>query len=238
MIRHASPNHGPRRGGAVPDLVVLHYTAMADSAAALDRLCDPGAQVSAHYLIGPEGTVWQLVDEAERAWHAGAGQWGDVTDVNSRSVGIELANPGDRPFPEAQMAALEAQLAGILERWSIRPDRVIGHSDMAPTRKWDPGPRFDWRRLALRGLSVWPQPSSAAVAPFSGEEVAPATDERTFMADTTRFGYAADLDPDTRLAAFRLRFRPWADGPLSPADCVAAADLAARFPVDHVADSP
>ena len=139
-------------------MIVLHYTAMETCEAARDRLCDPAAEVSAHYLISETGTLWQLVPEAQRAWHAGAGQWGDVTDINSRSIGIELANTGDVPFPEPQMAVLEGLMIGIMSRWQIRPERVIAHSDMAPARKSDPGPRFDWRRLARSGLSIWPEP--------------------------------------------------------------------------------
>ena len=143
-------------------MVVLHYTAMESAGAALDRLCEENVEVSAHYLICETGRIWQLVDEEMRAWHAGAGRWGDVVDVNSRSIGIELANTGTQPFAEPQMAALEALLRGIVDRWSVRPERVIGHSDMAPGRKGDPGPRFDWRRLALQGLSVWPDPHGGA----------------------------------------------------------------------------
>ena len=145
-----SPNHGDRRGGARPDLIVIHYTAMATAAAARDRLCDPAAEVSAHWLIDEAGEATALVPEDRRAWHAGAGAWGGASDVNSRSIGIELANPGDRPFPEPQMAALESLLAAIRTRWGIPPARVIAHSDMAPGRKTDPGPFFDWARL--RGL--------------------------------------------------------------------------------------
>ena len=201
-------------------MVVIHFTAMTSCDAARDRLCDPEFEVSAHYLIGNDGTVLRLVDEAQRAWHAGAGRWGDVTDVNSRSIGIELDNTGAHPFSEPQMQALETLLRGILGRWSIPPERVIGHSDMAPARKSDPGPRFDWRRLALGGLSVWPSHN------------APSAAEADFAEAATRFGYAPDLPPEMRLAAFRLRFRPWASGPLAPEDASAMADLARRFPVD------
>ncbi|SEM68402.1 N-acetylmuramoyl-L-alanine amidase [Loktanella fryxellensis] len=193
---------------------------MRSADAACAALCDPARQVSAHYLICEDGTVWSLVPEAARAWHAGAGAWGDVTDVNSRSIGIELAHPGAGPFAAAQMDALCHLLPGIMARWAIPPARVIGHSDMAPGRKIDPGPSFDWRRLAWLGLSVWPQP--AGVTP-------PATAFRPLL---TRIGYTADADDATLLAAFRLRFRPRATGPLSPADMVLIADLAARFPVD------
>ncbi|MEI4233189.1 N-acetylmuramoyl-L-alanine amidase [Roseovarius sp. D22-M7] len=205
-------------------MIVLHHTAMRTTGAALDRLCDPGAEVSAHYLIDARGRVWQLVEEAMRAWHAGAGQWGAVTDVNSRSIGIELANPGDQPYSHPQMTALEDLMAGVMRRWRIAPERVIGHSDMAPLRKSDPGPRFDWRRLARQGLSVWPREGAAG-----------AVSREDFLRDAHAFGYrlqgavnACDL-----LRAFRLRFRPYASGPLVDRDCALIADLAARFPVDR-----
>lgn len=201
-------------------MVVLHYTAMKTAACALARLCDPAFEVSAHYLICEHGRIWQLVPEDARAWHAGAGQWGDVCDVNSRSIGIELANRGDHPFPEAQMAALEVLLAGIMARWDIAPERVIGHSDMTPLRKFDPGARFDWRRLARGGLSVWPELGGVG---------------NDFVADAIRFGYALPMgveNPEQELLrAFRLRFRPWADGPMDDSDRAIAANLADRFPV-------
>lgn len=223
MAAPPSPNHGERRGGVRPDLVVIHYTAMGSAAAARDRLCDPAAEVSAHWLVDAAGRAEALVPEDRRAWHAGAGAWGGVTDVNSRSIGIELANPGDQPFPEPQMAALERLLAGIRDRWGIRPERVIGHSDMAPERKRDPGPRFDWRRLALAGLSVWPGSGGDAGADL--------------CAALRRFGYP-DAPREVLLAAFRLRFRPWAAGPEAPQDRAAAQDLARRFPVDGGGAAP
>lgn len=153
-LTHPSPNFGARRDGARPSLIVVHYTAMGSAAASCARLCDPAAEVSAHYLIDYDGTVMSLVDEAKRAWHAGAGSWGAVTDVNSHSIGIELQNTGSEPFPEPQMAALEDLLAGIMERWSIAPEGVIGHQDCAPGRKIDPGPRFDWGRLNRQALAA------------------------------------------------------------------------------------
>lgn len=203
-------------------MVVIHYTAMESAEAALDRLCDSAAEVSAHYLICERGRIWQMIDEEARAWHAGAGRWGDVRDVNSRSIGIELANRGDHPFPEPQMVALEGVMRGIMGRWRIPPERVIGHSDMAPGRKGDPGRRFDWARLALQGVSVWP----GRAAPGN------------FARDAARFGYpVGDVADDMILEAFRLRFRPWGAGPLCDADAAAMADLAARFPVDRGARS-
>lgn len=220
---HPSPNHGPRRGGAMPDLIVLHYTAMCSAEAALQRLCDPAAEVSAHYLIGTCGTIWQMVEEGRRAWHAGAGQWGAVCDVNSRSIGIELDNTGHHPFPDPQMCALGSLMGGIMTRWRIAPERVIAHSDMAPARKCDPGPRFDWGRLARLGLSVWPKACAA---------------HGDFAQNARRFGYATDPDnsaqaTDLILQAFRQRFRPWAHGPLDDTDRALMADLATRYPVDH-----
>ena len=218
IIDHPSENHGERRGGTRPSLVVLHYTAMETARAALDRLCAPEHEVSAHWLIAADGRVFRLVDEARRAWHAGAGAWGVVEDVNSASIGIELDNLGDHPFAAAQMAALEDLLAGVLGRWSIPPQGVIAHSDLAPARKGDPGPRFDWRRLARVGLAVWPE---AAVE-------APADPDR-FTAAAQRIGYRGA--PDEVLAAFRLRFRPWAGGAsLEREDVAVAEDIAARFP--------
>ncbi|TCP41747.1 N-acetylmuramoyl-L-alanine amidase [Rhodovulum marinum] len=216
-----SPNCGPRRDGARPDMVVLHYTAM-DLDGALARLCDPAAQVSAHYLVARDGRLFQLVDEDTRAWHAGAGCWGAVGDVNSRSIGIELDNRGDEPFSQPLMATLEGLLPGIMARHGVPPERVIAHSDMAPGRKSDPGRRFDWRRLARLGLSVWPE---------AGEVGAP--DEAAFRAATARIGYGKGWPTGDVLEAFRQRFRPWATGPLSPGDMAAAADLARRFPVDR-----
>ncbi len=218
IIPRASPNHGPRRDGLTPRLIVLHYTAMATADSACARLCDPVAEVSAHYLITESGAIWALVSEDRRAWHAGAGSWGGAEDINSRSIGIELANRGDHPFAAAQMAALERLLPDIMARWDIPSAGVIAHSDMAPGRKSDPGARFDWRRLARGGLSVWPQ----APAPL-------AVDPARFATDARRFGYP-DCPPDLLLATLRLRFRPQATGPLDGTDCALIADLAARWP--------
>ena len=199
-------------------MVVIHYTAMASAKAALKTLCDPATEVSAHYLIAEDGEVLSLVPEAMRAWHAGAGRWGGVTDVNSHSIGIELANDGFSPFAAAQMDALTGLLIGIRARWNIQPERVIGHSDMAPGRKIDPGRRFDWRRLARDGLSVWPRTQTAPT--------------KQFIPMMRAFGYTADVDDAQLLDVFRIRFRPHADGPLSDQDAGMITDLAARFPVD------
>ena len=186
---------------------------MASARAALDRLCDPAYEVSAHYLVGLDGRLWQLVDEDRRAWHAGQGSWQGRADVNSRSIGIELDNNGRQPFPEPQMQVLEALVAGIRARWDIPPDGVIGHSDMAPGRKSDPGPRFDWARLDRAGLSRPPR----AVSPD------PAASFRDLAVSA---GYPATAGDDDLLRAVRLRLRPWATGPLDPADARALAPAA------------
>lgn len=218
IIDYPSPNFGDRRNGETPDLVVIHYTAMATAQLALDRLCDPAAEVSAHYLIAADGDVLRLVAEDHRAWHAGAGQWGGHCDINSRSIGIELANDGRSPFAAHQTDALEALLASLMARWDIPVQGIIAHSDMAPQRKSDPGARFDWRRLALAGLAVWPVPGTAS--------------DNEFMPAALRFGYP-DAKPEDVLAAFRLRFRPWATGPTDDTDRAMIADLASRYPVDR-----
>ncbi len=234
---HPSPNFGPRRGGAAANMVVLHYTGMETAAAAIDRLADPASEVSAHYVVCPDGRTLRMVAEEMRAWHAGAACWGGVSDVNSRSVGIEIVNPGHElgypPFPEAQVAALEDLLAGILARHAIPPERVVGHACVAPERKRDPGEKFDWRRLALGGLSIWPDPSADSGPPWAA-----GADAARFQSAARRFGYQV---PDSgawcasTLAvwrAFAMRFLP-ARAQLPPADAGTALleRLAARWPV-------
>ncbi|NDR57968.1 N-acetylmuramoyl-L-alanine amidase [Pseudoruegeria sp. M32A2M] len=215
-------------------MVVLHYTAMVDAQAALERLCDPAVEVSAHYLIGRDGKCWQLVDERKRAWHAGAGCWGGRADVNSHSIGIELDNDGASPFSEPLMAQLERLVPQILQRWQIPSERVIGHSDMAPGRKIDPGRRFDWQRLARQGLACWPTASAADEGAPAPEKAAPlgASDDSTFRESVRRLGYPEDAPLDALLDAFRSRFAQQAHGPLSPEDIALARHLAQRFPVD------
>ncbi|MDG3040579.1 N-acetylmuramoyl-L-alanine amidase [Roseicyclus marinus] len=212
-----SPNHGPRRDGLRPELVVIHYTAMADCEAAIRVLCAPEREVSAHYLIRRDGQVVALVDEALRAWHAGAGEWRGQGDVNSRSIGIELDNDGASPFAAALMDGLEGLLPGILARWEIPAHGVIGHSCMAPGRKIDPGPRFDWERLARGGLALWP----------AGRGVSP-LDPGRFRADALAYGFP-DVEDALLLAAVRLRFRHGMRGPLDGRDCAIMAEMAAHM---------
>ncbi|MCT4611484.1 MAG: N-acetylmuramoyl-L-alanine amidase [Pelagimonas sp.] len=219
-----SPNFGPRRGVTAPDLIMLHYTAMSCADAACRVLSNPENEVSAHYVLAEDGQLFQLVREEDRAWHAGRGSWGGDSDINSRSIGIEISNTGFQPFPEPQMQVLECLLSDIMTRWSIPAQNVIGHSDTALGRKIDPGGRFDWKRLARQGLSIWPKAGQGA-----REGACEAAD---FWCDAQRFGYGYEpgLERET-LNAFRLRFRPWAVGALDEEDCALMADLAARWPV-------
>jgi len=174
IIKHPSPNFGPRPDGCPIDILVLHYTGMPTGNAALERLCDPESSVSSHYLIEEDGRVFALVDEDKRAWHAGRGCWQDCTDVNSHSIGIEIVNPGHefgyRVFPDIQIASVITLCRDILARRNIPADRVIAHSDMAPDRKEDPGELFPWKLLADNGIGLWPDVTDdIAVDPYRFE---------------------------------------------------------------------
>jgi N-acetylmuramoyl-L-alanine amidase len=207
MRRRWSPNVDDRPAGCAVDTLILHYTGMPSAAAAIDRLCDPTAAVSAHYLIDEDGTIIQLVPEARRAWHAGASAWAGRTRLNDCSIGIELVNPGHewgyRPFTDAQYAALVTLCRVMLERWPIPPERVLGHSDVAPERKQDPGELFDWARLATAGIGLWPTTGDGRPRPPG-----------RLQAELARFGYAVPqsgrLDHPTRtvISAFQRHFRP------------------------------
>ncbi len=160
---HPSSNFNDRKHPV--DMLVLHYTGMETGQAALDRMTDEDAGVSAHYMLWEDGRVVQLVGEDKRAWHAGVSKWQGDEDLNSRSIGIEIVNGGHDwplaggvlpPYPVAQIEALIELCDGILERWDIPPSRIVGHSDIAPTRKADPGEHFPWDRLARRGIGLWP----------------------------------------------------------------------------------
>lgn len=196
----ASPNWNERR---LPiTMVVLHYTGMKDGAQALARMCDPQAEVSAHYMIDEDGTVTRLVPEEKRAWHAGRSAWRGVEDVNSASIGIELVNPGHewgyRPFTEAQMEALLPLLASIMRRHDIARANVVGHSDIAPARKQDPGELFDWERLAEYGLAL-PVPRLGMRLIYDNPGA--------FYLALERFGYDISDGP-AAVTAFQRRWRP------------------------------
>lgn len=230
-----SPNFGPRAGGIAPDMVVLHYTGMPEREEAIARLLSPASEVSAHYVLLRSGGIVRMVDERHRAWHAGASRWGDIDDVNSHSIGIELVNPGHdqdyHPFPHPQMEALEQLLAELMARWSIPPERVVGHACVAPGRKIDPGEKFDWRRLAGQGLSVWLDGPRRGAAE-------PGADPLRFQRAARAFGYGALLtgawDRPTRDCwdAFIARFRPAEAGEEPHAAGIEHLEaLAARWPV-------
>lgn len=196
-----SPNVEPRPAGAAPSLIVLHYTAMASAEAAILRLCDPQAKVSAHYVVDEAGSLWALAGETARAWHAGVSSWRGETDVNTVSIGIELAYPGEAagPYPEPQIARLEAMLDALMARWELGPEAVLGHSDVAPGRKRDPGAWFPWRRLAAAGRARdWPQ---------DGLDDLDAADEETFRRAARLVGYG-DWPIEDLVDAVRLRARP------------------------------
>ncbi|HJN23529.1 MAG TPA: N-acetylmuramoyl-L-alanine amidase [Rhodospirillales bacterium] len=200
MDRHDSANFDGRPSGGAIDMLVLHYTGMATPEAALERLRDPMAGVSAHYLIGEKGEVVSLVAEEHRAWHAGEAFWRGNTDINGRSIGIELVNPGHefgyRVFLEAQMAVLEELALDIIGRHPVPARNVVAHSDVAPRRKTDPGELFDWRRLAAAGVGLWPGSWQAREA--AADEV------RDMLAG---YGYETG-DLGKSIAAFQRRFRP------------------------------
>ena len=205
MIDCPSPNWDER---SLPiTMLVLHYTGMSDAAAAIDRLTDPSAKVSAHYLVAEDGEVLRMVSEDKRAWHAGISCWRGIADVNSASIGIEIVNPGHefgyRPFPEAQLESLIPLIAEIVDRHGISPANVVGHSDVAPARRQDPGELFPWERLARVRLAL-PRPKRGLADPLW----TPAG----FLLALERFGYDV-RDDQAAVRAFQRRFRPdWIDG--------------------------
>jgi len=195
-----SPNHDERALSV--SMIVLHYTGMPDADGALDRLRSLDTGVSAHYLIKEDGEVVRLVDEEKRAWHAGKSYWRGITDVNSASVGIEIVNPGHefgyRPFPDEQIAALIPLVADIKARHGIGRGNIVGHSDIAPSRKEDPGELFPWHALAKRRLAL-PSPTRDLMDPY--------WTDAGFTLALERFGYDVS-DPLKATIAFQRRFRP------------------------------
>jgi N-acetylmuramoyl-L-alanine amidase len=212
-----SPNFGERRGGARPNCLVLHYTGMPTAKSALDRLTNPASEVSSHYFVWEDGRIDQLVVEAARAWHAGNASWKGESDLNSASIGIEIVNPGhdggSPPFPDRQIAATIELARDCLSRWSIPPERVLAHSDVAPARKRDPGEVFPWRRLWECGVGHWVEP-----APIGGGALFRHAEEgppiRALQAMLALYGYGLELTGvyDRRTSAvveaFQRHFRP------------------------------
>jgi N-acetylmuramoyl-L-alanine amidase len=212
-----SPNHDTRGGRARIDMLVLHYTGMRTAGEAIGRLCDPAARVSAHYVIEEDGTIWRLVPETRLAFHAGRSCWAGRSDLNHVSIGIEIANPGHDAgapaYPERQIAATIGLAHDIVERWRIAPERVLAHSDVAPTRKRDPGESFPWRMLHKRHVGHWVDPAPIAGGPLfrPGEEGPPV---RALQAMLALYGYGLEItgvyDHPTRavVTAFQRHFRP------------------------------
>jgi N-acetylmuramoyl-L-alanine amidase len=234
-----SPNFGPRRDGKRADAIILHYTGMETGEAAEAWLSNPASEVSAHYLVHEDGRIVQMVREADRAWHAGAGSWHGETDMNSRSVGIEIVNPGHflgyPEFPDRQIEAVIELCRGISLRHGVAPERVLAHSDIAPARKVDPGEKFPWDRLAAAGIGhfVGPAPlreGEALARGSQGEGVEKLQSMLEF------YGYGVDIsgifDEATWqvVTAFQRHFRPaWVDGVADPSTVVTLQALLAKL---------
>jgi N-acetylmuramoyl-L-alanine amidase len=225
-----SPNDA-ERGMPRIDMLVLHYTGMQSAEAALERLCDPAARVSTHYLVDEDGLVWRLVSERRRAFHAGISCWCGETDLNRVSIGIEIVNPGHewgyRPFPDVQMDTVARLSRDILARHPIPPDRVVGHSDIAPDRKADPGELFDWAFLAGAGIGIWPPPASTR---GRGQGVG-VVERAAALADLATIGYCVEPDNEAiALAAFQRRFRQqrW-DGKLDGETVLRLSEVRAAY---------
>lgn len=211
-----SPNFGPRRDTLTPDMIVLHYTGMATGAGAEAWLCDPASEVSSHYLVHENGRIVQMVREGDRAWHAGKSSWFGRTDINSCSVGIEIVNPGHslgyKAFPRRQIAAVIDLCAGIVERHSIVAQRVLGHSDIAPGRKVDPGEKFPWKTLFDAGLGhlVEPTPIGPGAVLKAGDAGA---DVEALQSMLALYGYGVEISgvyerqTEIVVAAFQRHFR-------------------------------
>jgi N-acetylmuramoyl-L-alanine amidase len=214
IIPCPSPNFDARPAGGAVDILIMHYTGMVSAKAALDRLCDPEARVSSHYTVDEEGTVYGHVPEDKRAFHAGVSYWAGATDINARSIGIEIVNPGHefgyRAFPEAQIAAVIRLSKEILARHPIPSPRVIGHSDVAPARKTDPGELFPWERLAGEGIGLWPSRTDGAL---------------TIPFDAALRAYGYGIAPDGHatleqtIVAFQRHFRPARIDGIADAEC-------------------
>ena len=203
MSEISSPNFNDRDPKVALEYIVLHYTGMQDAASAVARLCDPSAQVSAHYVIDEDGSVLQLVDEAKRAWHAGSSFWRGIKDMNSASIGIELVNPGHefgyRLFPSTQTVSLKKLLREILARHQMSPaTALLAHSDIAPSRKQDPGELFPWQALAQEGLGLWPLPQPEDFSVSS---------EQAFLEELCSLGYDIN-SPYEAVLAFQRRYYP------------------------------
>jgi len=212
-----SPNHGERADGRKPDMILLHYTGMPSPEGALEWLCRGESQVSSHYFVHLDGEVVQLVPENRRAWHAGKSFWHGETDINSLSIGIEIANaghPGGLPdYPKEQIAAVIELCRDCGNRWSIAPERVLGHSDVAPVRKVDPGEKFPWRELYKAGVGHWVEPAAITGGRFfqRGDRGQPIEALQSML---SLYGYGTEITGEFSdktagdVEAFQRHFRP------------------------------
>ena len=238
-----SPNHDERTSR--PDILLLHYTGMPDEGQALQWLCNPVSKVSAHYFVFENGHVVQMVPEARRAWHAGVGSWSGETDINARSIGVEIANPGHAgglpPFGEAQIASVIALCRDVVARWSLPPERVLAHSDTAPKRKQDPGERFPWEQLHQAGIGHWVRPAPIRDGRYfqRGESGQPV---EALQAMLSLYGYGVPIhgsfDDETHavVTAFQRHFRPErVDGVADASTITTLRDLIASRPSRHMA---
>ena len=242
----ASPHHGPRkhadgREDRNPDMLILHYTGMPDAGQALQWLCNPVSNVSSHYFVFENGHVLQLVPENRRAWHAGVSSWHGDNDINSCSIGIEIANPGHPgglpAYPDAQMAATIALCQDICERWHIPPEGVLAHSDIAPGRKIDPGENFSWQRLAEAGTGLWVRPAPIKGGRFFGRGDRGAPVE-ALQAMFAMFGYGVPVTGDfcerteAVVAAFQRHWRQErVDGVADASTITTLRDLIAQIDI-------
>ncbi|MDC3002771.1 N-acetylmuramoyl-L-alanine amidase [Paracoccaceae bacterium] len=225
FIKYPSPNYGLRRADTEIEFIILHYTAMSTEKS-LERLCDPVHEVSCHYLIDPCGLCYQLVDNNKRAWHAGKSYWRGYHDLNSRSLGIELVNSGNETYPEVQMKSLIKLLQNLIETLTLNPKNILGHSDISPARKLDPGKWFNWQKLSDNGVGFFPEVSEPI-----------ACDKKVFLAEAKRAGFNPNANAEHVLKTFRNRCRPKFTGELDGYDCALMQKFADAFDIDDPLNS-
>ena len=225
FIKYPSSNYGLRRIDTEIEFIILHYTAMSTEKS-LERLCDPVHEVSCHYLIDPSGVCYQLVDNNKRAWHAGKSYWRGYHDLNSRSLGIELVNSGNEDYPEAQMKSLIRLLQHLIESLALNPKNILGHSDIAPARKLDPGKWFNWQKLSVNGVGFFPEVSEPI-----------ACNKQVFLAEAKRAGFNPNANVEHVLKTFRNRCRPKFTGELDGYDCALMQKFADAFDIDESSNS-
>ena len=239
--KYKSPNFNARADGSVLSMIILHYTGMKTKKAALERLCDEGAEVSAHYVIDEKGNQWQLVEDEYRAWHAGKSFWKGERDINSASIGIELINPGHEfgytEFPKRQIEALKTLCKKLMDAYQISPANILAHSDVAPSRKLDPGHLFPWEKLAAHDVGLWPVPTEQDYQ--SAEDLV--LNHTSVHELLCAFGYDPAASFEDTVVAYHRHFYPekfgkWDDEPNDP-DVLSCARLLALIRQAHEAEN-